>query len=1124
MGLLHYTTTFNSTHGVQWTIEISGVSDSSGTGATFNTKGSGFDVSWQKGKHLRLPCIMPSTCKIYFLVENDTQKNSINTFFGADEGAYYIRIKKGAVLWWAGYIKPSYDSYQDMPFPYTATIKATDGLSRLNNKYNNSIQTSGALDFRKLHYPLQVFDDLFDIGTPVTSSYRYAIAYNWWHENQTYDANGIGIDNQYYNRNSFVEDNDNLPLVIKSYKEELEGVVKFMGCRLIFSRGVYYLIQEQELDADTLPVRFYDTPDSSTSPVNANTAIAYPISNSLPISATNSIIKKGASFTYDPELNSVRAGYVHGLGGVVFDLNLTYTSLTTIGFVGDTSQNYVLYPNLMYNENYLSSAVTPITTPVQHVKMSGRFVCKMKVGNYYWNGTEWTTADSTFNIDVGLGTEHPNVYGGTTYVNYDGYSTTNLDLAFIKAVDPIMMGNLPQYGEAQFMFTPTIYFWNANAPSNLTLQELIDAGTTYQNTSFNGVSPVQTAQSLQSSPHVTSFNPTFGSATGNETLGATYISSQNPATDLPDKNLGDIFLGTPGFDVDFSRGNVMYFDATDSIYKKAGNFRRGNTGIYQNPTRLLCKEYLSGQDKPMVILQGTIISTEYNAHGVFKYENIIGGSTDRYAFINGTFKAASDEWQGSWYKIDITGSPSYSDVIDNIDITPPPVIPNPITKQPTDATMSGARLAFDLGNVIANLTTAATTSAASVGKIFITAAVCEIKAGQKLLLSLPDGSNALPISATTGESQGSTDIDLTAVSASIDYPIGSRVIIKPNDLTNVITGGGGTPAGLNTQVQFNDGGAFGGDSGLTYNKSTDTLTTVNQLINNDLQILGGISGTLNLKNVSATGSPLLIFSQATTRRAFIQLADNFPTGNPNNLRIASEYGPVSISAASTSGSDSDTVYFKINPGGVFKFGADDSDAVLTTDGSMTFRIDADGDESSQKFSFQNNTSTEIANLDESGNLQIDGNLTIGGTSTSFATTYITRKTVLSTLDCNNLHTTPIQVAPAAGADKVLLPVGGMIRVDRAATQTNSASDINFHYANQEPGTIRETSLFHITRFMYNDTGDRVFTIAPISGSESSQNLTDDINKHLEISVTSALTINCFNSVTIYLTYNVIDIS
>lgn len=39
-------------------------------------------------------------------------------------------------------------------------------------------------------------------------------------------------------------------------------------------------------------------------------------------------------------------------------------------------------------------------------------------------------------------------------------------------------------------------------------------------------------------------------------------------------------------------------------------------------------------------------------------------------------------------------------------------------------------------------------------------------------------------------------------------------------------GGGGTPGGANTQVQFNDAGAFGGDAGLTYNKTTDVLSVI----------------------------------------------------------------------------------------------------------------------------------------------------------------------------------------------------------------------------------------------------------------------------------------------------------
>ena len=45
-----------------------------------------------------------------------------------------------------------------------------------------------------------------------------------------------------------------------------------------------------------------------------------------------------------------------------------------------------------------------------------------------------------------------------------------------------------------------------------------------------------------------------------------------------------------------------------------------------------------------------------------------------------------------------------------------------------------------------------------------------------------------------------------------------------SDYAWVAQSSGGSVAGSNTQVQFNDGGSFGADSGLTFNKSTDTLT------------------------------------------------------------------------------------------------------------------------------------------------------------------------------------------------------------------------------------------------------------------------------------------------------------
>ena len=44
------------------------------------------------------------------------------------------------------------------------------------------------------------------------------------------------------------------------------------------------------------------------------------------------------------------------------------------------------------------------------------------------------------------------------------------------------------------------------------------------------------------------------------------------------------------------------------------------------------------------------------------------------------------------------------------------------------------------------------------------------------------------------------------------------------------SGGGGTPGGSTTQLQFNDGGAFGGDSGLTFDKTAKTLNVTGATI------------------------------------------------------------------------------------------------------------------------------------------------------------------------------------------------------------------------------------------------------------------------------------------------------
>ena len=91
-------------------------------------------------------------------------------------------------------------------------------------------------------------------------------------------------------------------------------------------------------------------------------------------------------------------------------------------------------------------------------------------------------------------------------------------------------------------------------------------------------------------------------------------------------------------------------------------------------------------------------------------------------------------------------------------------------------------------------------------------------------------------------------------------------------LDEVGAGGGGaaTPGGANTQVQFNDGGALGGDSGLSYNKTTDKLTVGGDI---DLGTVGTFSTTL--QTVTPTANRTVSIPDATGTIGLV----NGPTGS-----------------------------------------------------------------------------------------------------------------------------------------------------------------------------------------------------------------------------------------------------
>ena len=77
-------------------------------------------------------------------------------------------------------------------------------------------------------------------------------------------------------------------------------------------------------------------------------------------------------------------------------------------------------------------------------------------------------------------------------------------------------------------------------------------------------------------------------------------------------------------------------------------------------------------------------------------------------------------------------------------------------------------------------------------------------------------------------------------------------------------GGGGTPGGSPTQVQFNDGGAFGGDAGLVYDKTTNKLTA-----GGDVELNDGGTYTTTLQTITPTANRTVSLPDATGTVALV---------------------------------------------------------------------------------------------------------------------------------------------------------------------------------------------------------------------------------------------------------------
>ena len=106
--------------------------------------------------------------------------------------------------------------------------------------------------------------------------------------------------------------------------------------------------------------------------------------------------------------------------------------------------------------------------------------------------------------------------------------------------------------------------------------------------------------------------------------------------------------------------------------------------------------------------------------------------------------------------------------------------------------------------------------------------------------------------------------------------------------------GNGVPGGSNTQVQFNDGGIFGGSPFFTYNKANTTLNIAGDFIANSIEIGSGVYKFSKSNVVHATSATTSVTSLVSLNAATVSSVDYtiVATSPVDNIRQVSKLSAI----------------------------------------------------------------------------------------------------------------------------------------------------------------------------------------------------------------------------------------
>lgn len=259
MANIKYNSSFYSGRDNYYTFQLHDLAFS-GSSTEVKLGAGGFVLNFNsEGDELYKDVVKATDISVDLLVEDSTMESYLIGLIDNAEKSVYITIKKDGVYYWGGVVLTDLIRFNSCSFPYFITLTATDYLGTLNDTPFNSANWR-LLSANGTHPVTTFFADILSRSFP-TNDYFYLTSNKLFSTcSPLYESAMSSTSNIYekslINTRAYTDDNNEFT---KTYMQVLVDILTAFGCKLMWSDGMYRIIDDRAHDfADTWEEFFYD--------------------------------------------------------------------------------------------------------------------------------------------------------------------------------------------------------------------------------------------------------------------------------------------------------------------------------------------------------------------------------------------------------------------------------------------------------------------------------------------------------------------------------------------------------------------------------------------------------------------------------------------------------------------------------------------------------------------------------------------------------------------------------------------------------------------------------------------------------------------------------------------------